>query len=460
MAISGDIAKKLKESRDGAQFFADQIVIIDAEKEIYDNAISIVDQSLSNQIGEVNKTLVDVQSAYQDRINVGCRTDLVWRVVGIDTSAFPTEYDIEVTKISLGGYAGAGATGIGSTLAFSVVGTSGSYTTYPLDTTLGFQDDNLHGIKYYNEPITKDIGDTTVASFIGTIGIGETILTMMIPADTDIQSDFSAGQLITCEKNGVFASTNNTIVGIGTTIADISKVVTGIGTTQTLVPTIILGTTTIGIASAPESNGKFVTFTVLDNPVGIDTYNQYAIDFTSNPFSPQTIGIVGRNGLGIGRSIYYDNSGIASNTQSWKPENAITGVPDIDDVVEPPVGAGKIWYTVGFSSTPSYLGTPQPEGTTLTVTSFVGLYDNLSSCPTQETNLTNAINIRDTKESEFNSGLSTFSQNLLLSTALRDERNTYEERIWGIRQSIGGEIDEINRYNSLKINVKNSSLID
>jgi len=461
MAISGDIAKKLKESRDGAQFFADQIVIIDAEKEIYDNAISIVDQSLSDQIGEVNQTLIDVQTAYRNRINVGgCRTDLIWRVVGVDTTVVPSEYTIEVTKISLGGYGNPGAVGIGTTLAFSVVGTSGTYTTYPLDSKLGFEDDNLHGIKYYDEPITRDIGDTTVASFIGTVGVGKTIVTMMIPASNDIQSDFAAGQLIICEKDGVFASTNNTIVGIGTTITNISSVVTGIGTTETLVATIILGTSTIGFASAPESDGKFVTFTVLDNPVGIDTYNQYAIDFTSNPFSPQTIGIMGENQIGIGRSVYYDNSGISSNTQSWKPENAVTGISDVDDVVEPSVGAGKIWYTVGFSSTPSYLGSPQPEGTSLTVTSFASLYTNLSACPTQETNLTNAINTRNTKESEFSSGISTFNQTLELSTALRDERNTYEERIWGLRQGIGQQVTDINRYNSLKTNVDNSPLID
>ena len=282
----------------------------------------------------------------------------------------------------------------------------------------------------------------------------------MIPASNDIQSDFAVGQLIICEKDGVFASTNNTIVGIGTTITNISSVVTGIGTTETLVATIILGTSTIGFASAPESDGKFVTFTVLDNPVGIDTYNQYAIDFTSNPFSPQTIGIMRGNQIGAGRSVYYDNSGISSNAQSWKPENAVTGISDVDDVVEPSVGAGKIWYTVGFSSTPSYLGTPQPEGTSLTVTSFASLYTNLSACPTQETNLTNAINTRNTKESEFSSGISTFNQTLELSTALRDERNTYEERIWGLRQGIGQQVTDINRYNSLKTNVDNSPLID
>jgi len=442
MGLSTDIINRLNtqisNKEEGISFFRDQILIVDAEKELYDNAITVVDTDLLGQIKEVNDTIYAVEDAYQERVNVGCRTDLFWVVTGVDTSSPPTQYSLEVTQMSLVGY--------GTTSLYYVDWSGVGATTNNL--LIGFQEDNLHGIKYYNEPLTKDVGDTTVGSFIGTVGVASTIITLMTPFIDGTSDILSPGQLVTSSKFGVFAGTSNTIIGIGTTIADLSAINPGIGTTT--VPTIILDVSAIGIASAPESDGTFVTFTVLDDPDNISSLSSYSISFTANPFSPQTIGIMTSGTIGIGRSIVYDNSGYPSNPQSWKPENAITGIPDVDDVVAPNVGAGKVYYRVGFASEPSYLGTPQGIGATVTVTSFSSLYTTLSSCATEEAALTAAINTRDAKESQFSSGISTFNTTLNADTAIREERDEYNLRIWGLRQSIGGEIDEIERYQSLK----------
>ena len=276
------------------------------------------------------------------------------------------------------------------------------------------------------------------------MGSGSTVLAVMTPYTDHLIDDFEVSQLITCNKSGVFNGTNNTIVGFGSVVTTLSGInSTGIGTTS--VPTILLKTATIGIASAPESDGTFVDFQVLDDPAGITTYSDYAIPFTANPFSPQTLGVVKEGTLGIGVSVYYDNTGFSSSPQSWKPEFAISGyAPTIPDVVEPAVGAGPIYYKVGFTIQPN-----QGYGTTKVVTDLsTGLYNSLSACSTQEAALTAAINARDAKESGFPSA--SFTATLEASTALRAERKqSYELKIWSMRASIGDMVTEKDRYNTL-----------
>ena len=78
MSLTEDIKAKIKQKEDGLNYIADEIVITDTKKEDYDGAISTLDNRLVNQINEVDQTLADVQTAYQDRVNVGCRTDTFW----------------------------------------------------------------------------------------------------------------------------------------------------------------------------------------------------------------------------------------------------------------------------------------------------------------------------------------------------------------------------------------------
>lgn len=464
--IIEDIKKKAEEKNTNISFFRDQIILVDAEKVQYDTAINILDNDLLFKIDEVNDTLYATQTAYQDRINVGCRTDLFWRVVGFSTGdTFLGTFDIftlRCTKLSLLAYqtigdepVGTGDTSYGNILSY-YNGTN--QIDFSLKNLLGWIDDNLHGIKYYDEPITEDIGNTTVGSFIGTVGTATTTLTVMVPFDSGIGDLFKVDQLVISSKEGVFPQSSNRIVGIETGLADLSEVSVGIGTT--VVNVLILDDITISNAFAPEPDGSFVTFTVLDDPSNISNVSEYTLPFEKNPFSPQTIGIMNLDNIGIGRSIVYDNSGNLSNTQSWKPENAIQGIEDVPDVVEPSVGAGKIYYKEGFNQRPinPSNGSPATENQSITVTFLTGLYESLSSCPTQETNLTNAINVRDAKEVEFASELSDFNILLEASSALRNERDIFNSRIWGLRQSIGGEIDEIDRYNALETYIESSTV--
>lgn len=457
--LKQDIKEKKQRKIDNINHFKEQILITDALKEDYDNGIKVIDTDLFADITAVNDTLVGVQSAYQNRIDAGCRTDLFWSLVSyIPGSSGPpptaTSYSITCRKLSPVGYGG----------SISVIDSSGGITTYTSDVTLipGIESDNLHGIKYYDQPYLKDIGDTTIGSFVGVVGTASTILAIVSQSSQELASSFEVGNLVICSKNGVFSGENNKIVGFGsTTITGIStniiNDVVGIATTSLNVSTIILETATVGFSSLPESDGSYVEFTVVTDTTTFDEENprfKYRVKFTKNPFSPEQIGILNSNNLGIGISIHYDNSGNPSETQSWKPE--LAGVKKNDEKIkEPKVGAGKIYNIVGFTSRPvnPVTGNPVTEGTTISVSSLMGIYSVISppgGCTALENQLTTAISTRNTAESNISAGFSSIQKKVDASNGLRKERSEYSLKIWGLRQSIGGESDRVDDYEALE----------
>jgi hypothetical protein len=465
MSLRDDIAEKKKELEESVTYLAEEIVIIDAAKEMYDAAINILDEKLTTELDLVNESISDVQRAYENRIVSGCRTDVFWRLTGIHTggpSGTTKFHTLTATQISYNGYeVGTGVTsptGIGTILAVvDNVGGIGSESAK--SSRIGLERDNLHGIKFTDQPITHDVGDTTVGSFIGTVGIGSTTLTVMTPYSDNLWTDFKVGQLVISGKPEVFGSLEetNTIAGFSSAISDLSGISsTGIGVTS--VPIIQLKTPTVGFATDPEEDGNFVTFKVLSDPAGIVTYNDYAIPFTSNPFSPETIGIMNGANLGVGRSVFYVNSGISSSPRSWKPEFAISGYEDegIEDVVAPEVGAGYIFYKKGFDQQPidPVTGDPAVVGSVSVVSGSLALatlYQSLPSCgSTVADELTANIARRDLLESNLASDIGTFQLRLDAANALRAERDeSYNARIHSLRAGIGAQVDEEARFDNL-----------
>ena len=467
MSLTDEINDKLKDETEGVTWLGDQIVLLDAEKEQWDAAIDKMDRPLVTEIDEVNETLGKVRAAYQDRINVGCRTDMFWRVTGVGTdSSGSPEWDVVCTKISLNGYDAIGS-GLGTCLAWLVPsGTNASgIQSFPLmdlrSPKIGVTSDSLYGIKYYNEPYTIDVGDTTVGQFIGTIGTGSTVLTIMEPYADNLWDSLEVGQLITCEKNGVLADASDTITGFSSAVTSLVGLTTAeytsnLGVGVTVVPTILLGTSTIGFATGPESDGEWVTFNVLDDPTGITTESDYAIPFDRNPFSPQTVGVMNADRIGIGTWVEYNNAGLTSAPQSWRPEYEISGYTNrgIPDVVTPPVASGTIYYKDGWTVTPLNAD----EGDTLTVDSLTGVFSSLPSCSTEDAAVTAAEAARNTAESNFATGLTAFNNKLIATNALRKERDELYGRIWMARGQIGASIEEKERLEALKRHVDDQGL--
>jgi hypothetical protein len=122
--------KTIQDKLEQIEFFQDQIVLVDDQKSLYDQAIFRLDNDLLGEIQIVNRALDDVKDAYQDRISVGCRTDLFWRVTGYNPTPTPDQYTFTCTKLSAGGYE---QVGIGSTVRMLNPATD-SIVDFPINT--------------------------------------------------------------------------------------------------------------------------------------------------------------------------------------------------------------------------------------------------------------------------------------------------------------------------------------
>lgn len=427
--VNDDLKAKLDDSYSAIEDSTEAIIETDATKGAYDDIITSLDVDIFNEIQSVNSNIVNVASAYQDRINVGCRTDVFWRLTG----TAGTTYTLVATQLSLAGYAGT----LPSVEYFNGVG----FVTYSNYSTFGFSTESAYGVKYYNEPVTEDFEDTFVTSFIGTISTGSNKLIALSVVGSSSTLGITTGQLVTSSKSGVLPSSSN-IVGIGTTT--LSQSILGIST-ESPVTILTLDTTATGTASAPESDGSYVSFTISKSTTQF-TYDDYEIFAESDPFIPQTIGIMTTGDIGIGVSIKYDNSGYLSNPISWNPYLVD---PEDPNTFEPNVGAGTYYLKVGFSSYPVTLsGQRVAVGfiTTVNATQFSGILSATSACPTQETNLTNAINALNTAKSDITSGISTINYKIDVANTFREQRKEFQSEIWGLRQQIASYRADIINY--------------
>jgi len=444
-----DIINSLSEKKAGQKGeineILERIIELDGYKIPYDESIKKIDLDIINSFESVNSGINSVKNAYQNRVNVGCRTDMFWRVVGATTST----YTVTVTKLSETGYAN--VIGFGSETITVFNGTG--FTTYFANNPFGFDTQNYYGVKYYDIPVTKDIEDTFVTSFIGTIGVGSSILTVLSPVGSSSTIAIKPGQFVQSSKSGVLPSSSNVVGIYQTTTTPVTSL--GIAST-TLVTALTLDTLATGSALAPESNGSFVTFTVLKSTdqfqYNLSTYEELS---TKSPSSPQTIGILDTQTVGVGVSIAYSNSGGYPYPQSWYPDLEDPG--DFDDDVfptlEPNVGPGVAYYKVGFAYYPvSFSGTattvraPLGFTTTITVAQLSGITTTLgSTCPTEDTQITTALSTLSGIQTSFNNNINNLNLKLSAANALRRERESIQLSIWNSRQEIANNnIDLIN----------------
>ena len=486
-----------------------KISVLDQAKGPYVRAAKNLDRNLHDQITTVNNTLYATRDAYDERIDdQGCRTDLFWRLTGITSSQNgqnrgPDIYTFTCTKLAtvyeksnLSGITSAtqGAAGSGSTSGFStntVTYYDGStFNKYELpeegDSLNGvgsgldsfYAPENLHGLKLYNEPYARDMIDTFRASGIGIVSTGTDAatnrVTILSPAN---ETPIKAGQLMTPSKSGFFATQYVTVTGVGTTSVDLSTYpFSGITTSQLInVPYITVDALPVGIISAPQPDGTYVTMTFTQDPSTIG--DDFAIERERNPYVDQSIELMDPSQVGTGVKIVYDNSGISSGTRAWNKfmEGQSDPNVDLDDdgndtlIVEPPLGADKIFYRIGFTNKPIlYPGSDDAEeGDTIQVSEtllgigigagFATLYEALPTC--DDTTLNEAISARNTAESALASD-SDFPKKISLSNAIKDKINEeFNLRTWAYRTQIGQAQDRkagIDTFRNL-INTSNFS---
>ena len=84
------------------------ISVLDAGKDPYRGSIQALDMLLFTEVNDINNAIDDVGAAYQSRVDAGCRSDLIWRVVDSDpgdgTPSNPATWDLECVNVQAGGY--------------------------------------------------------------------------------------------------------------------------------------------------------------------------------------------------------------------------------------------------------------------------------------------------------------------------------------------------------------------
>ncbi len=483
-----------------------QISVLDTAKIPYTNATKNLDRALHNLITPVNDTLYATRDAYDQRVDVqNCRSDLFWRLTGITSTATGTpdghtiQYTFTCTKLSSVYEKTGGAAGLTSTTAGagSSVGISTNSVTYFDGTTFNsidlpvegdllngvgsffdtfYEPDNLHGYKLYDEPYARDVFDTFRGVGVGTISLGTQASTnFMTILDPNIE--IKVGQLATPSLSGYFATKSLTVTGVGTTAVDLSSYsFTGIATSRLhTVPYITVDQLPIlgfdaPLSTATSDAGEFMDILFSQDPSTIS--DSMAVSIEDSPYVDQTIEIMSYNRAGAGVSVYYTNTGIASGTRSWN--KFLDGLfdPETEDpedfdtkISEPPIGASKIYYRVGFPNKPVTWpgGADAVEGSTViiddTFVTLATLYSPLSAA-CDDTELNEAISARDTAESNLASnpardGMAEVSNQI--KTKVNEEFNL---RIWAYRAQIGTSNARRLNYFSFEDLMKNSPYKD
>ena len=455
------------------------ISVLDAGKDPYRGSIQALDMLLFTEVNDINNAIDDVGAAYQSRVDAGCRSDLIWRVVDSDpgdgTPSNPATWDLECVNVQAGGYESKSATGIGSVFAIVEPNGTGGISSGGDTPNIGLVTDFYHGLKIFDEPYAASVTDTYVIGGVGTCGFGTNTLYFWNPPSAgggdpdDDSAGIKTGMLVQTQPAalGIFAGTYNEIIGVGTIMLDIRSIDSGIGTNSTKVNVLTLETNTIGIASVPMPDGTYPSFIISKDPDSL-AVEDWGIEFGEAVYTPQTLKMMISSSIGAGTSIAYDTSGEPNVFRTWN--QFMLGFPDPDDsesnVTIPQVGAGRSHYLVGFGSFPVAAGGGAATlGGSRTVQAAAltdgSLYNNVSTtCSTQQTNLVNAITTRDTLESALAASMSTFNNRLTLTNAIREDQNDINLRIWAYRMQIGKADADIDKAKTFRGTIENSEFLD
>jgi len=397
----------------------DRLALVDIEIDKMDNLIIGIDRDAIGVTNTINQSVTPVKTAYDARITSGCRTDLIWKELrsyeswvtggtkgggGITRVTF-TEYQVKKNSdvydfkpyhgikyyqkpsnrdygsnliTEFDGYITMGSTIVGVNNADSVP------SVIKLGDTLTDNLDNPQAFTTGDLPEVVGFGSTTIVGIITTLVGG-------ISTGSYIFSNFGAGNLsgittgmillapevtgMTTSYVGVLTTNGYTsIVGFGSTTQTIEYYdeVGVLSTSELLVPSLILdkpatnyleeGTFRVGILTTLPS--MFISTTALTSFASTTVYVirnnpdiDSGFDYTANPNSPETIGIINASNVGVGHSVFYDASGDPGITATWRPETArdkipIRGADDLPAIKEPKVGAGRADYYIGTKQWP------------------------------------------------------------------------------------------------------------
>lgn len=544
--IIDDLKVEIQAKKKQRTSILSQLGLIDVQIDRYDDIIAKIDKEVLDLISPVNSSINTVKSAYDAVITSGCKTDLIWEKVdtweqyvqgGIGDGS--NSYLVEFKKYKVKkndavkealpyfgikyyrkpsnrdygsfiladfyGNISSGSTVIAVTDDEGIPGNIqvDDFVTDSIDTPQIFKDTDLPKIVGFGT--TQSVGVLT--SLIGGITSGSTIF-----------SHFGAGSLsgvatgMVLNKEGIL-QINSTIVGFGITTISIEYftgggiLTSGILTCSSVILNkpavetveedeftvgIITTSPAIFISTSASGDANSQLFTVFR------TGNLDDIDKDFNPFgdpnSPLKIGIIDNSTLGIGHSVFYDNSGEPNELKSYNPNKTYVdptldsrkdclyrddGTPRTNTKwdsenkqcirrAEPDVGAGAAVYYTGTNQWPvkitpivnngsivGYVTTYANLGDTITVPSSSGVTTGTTfgyvsvgpggPCSSGTlNNLNSTINTANTNNQNIENQNSNSAASLIESTkALRRQRSEKEMYAWSLLQAASSLRQEI-----------------
>jgi hypothetical protein len=386
MSISRDIISELqtelasKEAQ--RESILDQLSLIDASIDNYDILIQNIDKDIPPLLDEINAAIDLVKTAYDNRISIGCSSDLSWQIDEIKNPYFS-----------------------GITSTYTVIKDSSTKIEMP-----------YYGLKYYRKPLNRDYGANIITEIQGSINYGSNIfgivsiagtvgiltgdiivdnidnpivftsgnlpkvigfgITSNIGVSTTIYGNISSGSTVFAHTGlgntlsisiGDYFIKNNVIdadtkvVGFGTTVTSITYYSVGISsfvTTSVTVNSLVLNKPAIGttfnsnfsvgilnnipslfLSTSASATSILGNFTIIRNTESIDV----DFDYEKNPIDPVTIGKLDSTSLGIGHKVLIVNNGYPVGPSQWR---------EVVEDPEPDIGAGKAVYYSGTMSWP------------------------------------------------------------------------------------------------------------
>ena len=387
--LESELQRKLAERL----MLVDQLQLIDAQIVKYDAIIRNMDRSILPLIDQINVAISSVKTAYDNRIAVGCKSNLYWQAVSTNVYKFGLGLNQSVTYTN-----------------YQVVKNPSVSTTY-----------GNWGAKYYRRPQNQDYGSNIVKDFIGSVGLGQTNLAVtgvggtlnLLPGDTITDSIiapsvFNSANLPTIVSFGTSSivvnqvsfggsvsvgstiiahvgvgtsgsitvgsnislsgvlQPNTTVVGFGTTSYSVefwdnttSRFISSSVTTDSLIISAsAIGLTTNGVftvgvvstfpsiflSTSAVSSGSNTLFTAIRTTQSTLT----SFDYTNNPVDPVTIGIMSSNTIGYGHTLVRVNNGSSSGPFQWREVLGPVYGP------EPACGNGAAVYYPGDLNFPGY----------------------------------------------------------------------------------------------------------
>jgi hypothetical protein len=235
-----------------------------------------------SQIAIINSAIQDVKQAYDNRVSVGCKSNLVWALESEDLFGIP-------------GYGQ-------SIFYYKVIRNPAGITTL-----------NLYGMKYRQPPCNRDYGSNLVVSFDGNISSGSSVLALI--AGSSVEGSVSNYITGVGSSESLIVKLNDIIVDdiddpVYFNSGNLPRVV-GFGSTQVIgIKTEVVGGISTGSNTVFKfGSGDFSMINIGDYIIaptaGIDTV------FNNIPLPPKVTGF----GTGNYTLEYYNQSGILTTSQ-------------------------------------------------------------------------------------------------------------------------------------------------